>query len=511
VLSPKASLSKNDMKPLYLTTTLPYVNSDPHIGFALEIVHADIFARAARMQGKEVFFNTGTDEHGQKIDEAARKAGLDTQVYVDGYAEKFRGLKEVLGLSADIHFVRTTDAAHKAAAQEFWRYCVKAGDIYKKQYQTKYCVGCELEKTDSELEGGKCPIHPNMSIQLIDEENYFFRYSKYQQALLDLYAGKGPQPRLDFVVPDFRFNEIKAFVARGLEDFSISRLKSKMSWGIPVPDQPAGEAEQVIYVWFDALVNYISTIGWPQDAAGATASFAKWWTEAGGVIQFAGKDQVRMQAAMWQAMLMSATAGGAKGLVPSKQIVIHGFITSGGQKMSKSLGNVINPYDIVKEYGTDALRYFLAREVHPFEDSDVTLTRIKDAYNANLANGLGNLVSRVMKMAQDNLPEPVAVTATKKPIPSEFFTHLEKYEVSKAADYIWAEIADMDKYIQTNQPFKVVKTDTLAGQTMISELVTRLHLVASMLAPIMPETMIKMQEAIKANKAPTTPLFLRKD
>lgn len=493
------------MKPVYLTTTLPYVNADPHIGFALEIVHADIFARAARMQGREVFFNTGTDEHGQKIAEAAQKAGLDPQVYVDGYAEKFRGLKEVLGLSSDIHFIRTTDSKHKAAAQEFWRYCVKAGDIYKKKYQTKYCVGCELEKTDSELEGGKCPIHPNMAIQLIDEENYFFRYSKYQQALLDLYEGKGSYPRHDFVVPDFRFNEIKAFVARGLEDFSISRLKSKMSWGIPVPDQQPGEAEQVMYVWFDALVNYISTVGWPNDPT----QFQKWWTEAGGVVQFAGKDQVRMQAAMWQAMLMSATAGGAKGLVPSKQIVIHGFITSGGQKMSKSLGNVINPYDIVREYGTDALRYFLAREVHPFEDSDVTLARIKESYNANLANGLGNLTSRIMKMAQDNLDTPVVVS--ENTIAPDYFLFFQKYEVSKAADSVWAEISEMDKYIQTNQPFKVVKTDKLAGQKMISDLVGRLYVVSCLLAPFMPETSEKIKGAILANKAPVTPLFLRKE
>lgn len=488
------------MKPIYLTTTLPYVNSDPHIGFALEIVHADIFARTARLQDREVFFNTGTDEHGQKIAEAAQKAGLDPQAYVDGYAEKFRGLKNVLGLSPELHFIRTTDPKHKAAAQEFWRYCVKAGDIYKKKYQTKYCVGCELEKTDSELDGGKCPIHPNMPIQLIDEENYFFRYSKYQQALLKLYAD-----RPDFVTPDFRFNEIKAFVARGLEDFSISRLKSKMSWGIPVPDQQSGEAEQVMYVWFDALVNYISTVGWPNDAE----QFQKWWTEAGGVVQFAGKDQVRMQAAMWQAMLMSATAGGAKGLVPSKQIVIHGFIITGGQKMSKSLGNVINPYDVVKEYGTDALRYFLAREVHPFEDSDVTPARIKEAYNANLANGLGNLVSRVMKMAQDNLPSPVAIPENS--IKSEYFAFLEKYEVSKAADYVWAEIAEMDKFIQSNQPFKVVKVDKAAGQKMISDLVVRLYSVACMLDPLMPETMVKIKEAVKANKAPASPLFLRKD
>lgn len=499
--------------PVYITTTLPYVNSEPHIGFALEIVHADIYARYQKQKGGEVFFNTGTDEHGQKIFDAAKKAGVDTQKYVDGYAERFRGLKAVLGLSDDLHFIRTSSPEHKAAAQAFWRYCMKAGDIYKKKYQTKYCVGCELEKTDSELENGHCTIHPHMEIQLIDEENYFFRFSKYQKPLLDLYAGQS-----DFVVPDFRFNEIKAFVARGLEDFSISRLKSKMSWGVAVPDQSVGEPEQVMYVWFDALVSYISTLGWPSDQA----RFKKWWSESGGVIQFAGKDQTRMQAAMWQAMLMSARAGGATELTPSKQIVIHGFINSGGQKMSKSLGNVINPYDVVKEYdtctngnGTDVLRYFLAREVHPFEDSDVTMERFKTAYNANLANGLGNLVSRVMKMAHDNLATAVVISESENISKiagmSAYFTHLEKYEVSKATDYVWAEIAEMDKYIQTNQPFKVVKTDKVVGQKMIADLVVRLYFVAQMLSPLMSETMGKIKQAIKENAVPAGPLFLRKE
>ena len=278
-----------------------------------------------------------------------------------------------------------------------------------------------------------------------------------------------------------------------------------MFWGVAVPDQPAGEPEQVMYVWFDALVSYISTLGWPADQK----NFKKWWTESGGMIHFAGKDQIRMQAAMWQAMLMSAHAGGAKELTPSKQVVIHGFITSGGQKMSKSLGNVINPYALVSEYGTDALRYFLAREVHPFEDSDVTPERFKEAYNANLANGLGNLVSRVMKMAQDNLDKPATIPESEDM--SAYFAFLEKFEVSKATDYIWSEITEMDKYIQVSQPFKVVKTDKVAGQKMISELVVRLYSVARMLNSIMPETMLKIKKAVKENKAPSAPLFLRKD
>lgn len=240
----KKSPAKN--QSVYITTTLPYVNSDPHIGFALEIVQADVIARYYKLLGHEVFFNTGTDEHGTKIYRNALERGLDTQTYVDQYAEKFKGLVALLGLCPDINFIRTTDTHHKLAAQAFWKKCEQAGDIYKKNYSVKYCVGCELQKTDSELVDGKCALHPTTPIELIAEENYFFRFSKYQKPLLELY-----EKRPDFVLPESRLNEIKAFVSRGLQDFSISRLKSKMPWGIEVP----GDSTQVMYVWFDALVN----------------------------------------------------------------------------------------------------------------------------------------------------------------------------------------------------------------------------------------------------------------
>ncbi|MBV22354.1 MAG: methionine--tRNA ligase, partial [Parcubacteria group bacterium] len=342
-------------KNFYLTTTLPYVNADPHVGHALEFVTADIIARYRRLIGDEVFFNTGTDEYGQKVYTKTLEEKKDPQKYVDEYAEKFKKLKDTLNLSYD-NFIRTTDEHHKMAAQEFWKRSIANGDIEKKLYKSKYCAGCELEKTDSDLVDGCCPEHREQEIQIIEEENYFFKFSKYQKPLLELYK-KNPQ----FVIPDFRFNEIKRFVERGLEDFSISRLKSKMPWGVPVPD----DDEHVMYVWFDALVNYISAIGWPDDLK----KFEKWWP----VTQFAGKDQVRQQAAMWQAMLMSV------GLPLSKQIVIHGFITVDNGKMSKSVGNVISPDDLVAEYGVDALRYYLVRHVHPFEDSDFTMEKFKEA------------------------------------------------------------------------------------------------------------------------------------
>ena len=238
----------------YLTTTLPYVNSDPHLGFALELVQSDAIVRYHKLLKQEVFFNTGTDEHGQKVYQKAEEAGKDIQGYCDEYAEKFKQLAPALGILPDIHFIRTTDQHHIAACQEFWDRCEGRGDIYKKIYKVKYCVGCELEKTESDLDdSGHCPIHPNLEIELIEEENYFFRFSNYQKPLLDFYE-KHP----DFVVPDFRFNEIKQFVKNGLQDFSISRLKEKMPWGVPVP----GDEDHVMYVWFDALINYVSTLGW---------------------------------------------------------------------------------------------------------------------------------------------------------------------------------------------------------------------------------------------------------
>ncbi|OGC84407.1 hypothetical protein A3F55_00305 [Candidatus Adlerbacteria bacterium RIFCSPHIGHO2_12_FULL_53_18] len=479
-----------EKKAFYITTTIPYVNAPPHIGFALEIVQADILARYHALLGEEVFFNFGSDEHGVKIYRKALEEGKTPQAYVDEYAAKFDALKGTLNLSYNA-FTRTTDPHHKAAAQEFWKRCHVAGDIYKKNYQIKYCVGCELEKTDSELVDGKCPLHPNLELEVIDEENYFFKLSKYKQPLLDLYAA---YPEL--VVPDFRFNEIKKFIENGPEDFSISRLKEKMPWGVPVP----GDDSQVMYVWFDALVNYISTLGWPEDEK----NFEKFWgtKEKPNGLQMAGKDQIRQQAAMWQAMLMSAD------LPQTKQIVIHGFITSGGHKMSKSLGNVINPFAIVEEYGADALRYFLARHVHPFEDSDFTMERFKEVYNADLANGLGNVASRILTLAQTHLPEPVQVELV--PYPEEFTEALNNFEINQASEYVWGRIHALDKKITTTEPFKLVKTDAEAGKKLIVELVKELAAIDLLLEPLVPETSKKIIDAIVANKKPET-LFPRKE
>jgi methionyl-tRNA synthetase len=475
-------------KSFYITTTLPYVNADPHIGFALEMVQADIIARHRRLMGDDIFFNTGTDEHGLKIFRKAQEEGKDPQAYTDEYAAKFRDLKQKLNLYPELHFVRTTDPHHKAAAQELWRRCKKNGDIELRKYKGLYCVGDEAFMKESDLVGGKCPNHPTTELIEIEEENYFFKLSAYKDRLLEYLDTEG------VIVPEWRRQEAINFVKQGLEDFSISRVKEKMPWGVPVP----GDDSQVMYVWFDALTNYISTLGWPEDAEG---NFKKFWV-GGETLQLAGKDQVRFQSIMWQAMLMSA------GLPATKKVFYHGFITSGGQKMSKSVGNVIDPLAIVEEYGADALRYYLARHVHPFEDSDFTMEKFKDAYNADLANGLGNLVARVMQLAQKNLSEPVKVEFS--PYAEEFTRALGAYEMNVALDFLWARIQFLDQKINQTEPFKVIKSDQKKGKELIEEMVRELAFIDEMLEPVLPETSRKIIEAIMANKKPEN-LFPRKE
>jgi len=476
--------------PKYITTTLPYVNSKPHVGFAMEIIRADAMARYYRMQGYEVFLNTGTDEHGIKIWENAQKEGIDVQKYVDGYAKDFKGLVDLLHISPDINFVRTTDTSHIDATQEFWKRCDQNGYIYKKSYQAKYCVGCELVKTDSELDHGVCSIHPNREIELIDEENYFFKFSACEKFLLDFYA-QNP----NFVIPDFRFNEIKKFLEGGLHDFSISRLKTKMPWGIAVP----GDDDHVMYVWFDALVNYISALGWPNDLD----NFEKFWTE-GAPIQYAGKDNLRQQSAMWQAMLHAA------GLPNTHQIVINGFINSAGQKMSKSLGNVISPYDLVEKYGTDAVRYYLLRHVHSFEDSDMTIEKFHEAYTANLVNGVGNLTQRLMKMITSYAVDISDINFNHEPILSYHAKHIEdEADFNTIMNEIWRLVGDMDQFIAEHEPFKKIKVDEAGAHKDLHYLAGELGRLAISLYPFMPSTAEKIQGCLTEVRLPNEPLFPR--
>jgi methionyl-tRNA synthetase len=468
----------------YLTTTLPYANAELHIGHALEFVQADALVRAWRLNGEKVFFTTGSDEHGQKIFETAAKADKDVRAYVTELSEKVQALTKPLGLSEHA-FIRTTDHAHYTAAQEMWRRCDAAGDIYKKAYSGLYCVGCELFKSEKDLdETGHCVLHPNLTPETITEENYFFRLSKYQDALLEYLSRK------DSIVPDWRREEALNFVKGGLEDFSISREKARLSWGIPVP----GDDSQVMYVWFDALTSYLSTLGWPADL---DENFSKYW-ENGTVVQMAGKDQVRFQSIMWQAMLMSAKVKN------TDQVFYHGFITSGGQKMSKSLGNVISPNELVEKYGTDATRYMLLRHVHPVEDSDVTWERLDEWYTANLVNGLGNLVARVMKLAEEHLGAPILFTSADAETDPTFMEKIESYQFNEAIDMIFALVAKGDEFMTAREPFRKIKIPELAdiARGDIDTLVRNLARIALYLVPFMPTTAAIILRAVEENKKP---------
>jgi len=462
--------------PKYITTTLPYVNASPHIGFGLELVQADTLARYWRLMGEEVFFSTGTDEHGQKIAQKADEAGEGRQEYVDRYAQEFNRLKESLHLSYD-NFIRTTDAGHKEAAQEIWKRCVEAGDIYKKSYTGLYCVGDEMFMKESELVDGKCPNHPSMELQEIAEENYFFKLSNYQKFLEEYLSQPG------VIEPEWRRKEALNFVKDGLEDFSISRQIERMDWGIPVP----GDDAQVMYVWFDALTNYISTLGWPEDTTG---TFDKFWNQ-GQTLIMAGKDQVRFQSIMWPAMLKSA------GIKTTDKVFYHGFITSAGHKMSKSVGNVISPYELVERYGTDATRYIMLRHVHPVDDSDLTWEKMDEWYTANLVNGLGNLTARIMKMCETHLEpavfEPLDPTELDAPYLLDF---------QKALDHIWTKIQELDEIIAETEPFKLIKTDKVLAENILTNLRERLLHIGRLLAPCMPETSVIIREAVKANQKP---------
>lgn len=469
-------------KTFYITTPIFYPNAKLHMGHAYVVTLCDILARYHRIVGDETYFLTGSDENTGKIFKSL--GNKNTGEYLEALSENFKNLYKDLNISYD-QFIRTSDKEkHWPGAIALWNKLVEAEDIYKSKYEGLYCSGCEAFYTGKDLINGKCPIHLTLP-EKIEEENYFFKLSKYNNIIKQ----KIESNELE-IIPVTRKNEILALLERGLEDISFSRPMRNVPHGIPVPN----DSEQVIYVWCDALVNYISALGY----GGNDELYQKFWPG----IHVIGKDILRFHAAIWPAMLLSA------GLPLPKSILVHGMINSGGHKMSKSLGNVIDPQDLIDEYGSEAVRYYLAT-LSPFEDSDLTLDRFKDVYNANLANGLGNLVSRIMKMASDNLEKSVVILEQENM--SKFFDCLENFEISKACDFIWNEIGEMDKYIQDHQPFKVVKTNKEEGQKMISELVVRLYFVARMLNPILPETSAKIKSLIKENKVPEKSLFQRKD
>lgn len=504
-------------KSFYITTTLPYVNAEPHVGFGMELVRADVMARYKKALGYDVFFNTGTDEHGTKLWQGAEKEGIPAQDYVDKYSQNFRELIKLLSLSSDINFIRTTDEKHIKAAQELWRICSENGYIYKSNYKAKYCVGCELEKTDSDLnEKGECPIHPGKPVETIDEENYFFKFSEFQKPLLELYE-RNPF----FVVPDFRFNEVKNFVLSGLQDFSISRQKSKMPWGIAVP----GDEDHVMYVWFDALTNYISALGWPKTCAEGTCSaehtkvcsrpeeiksdFCKFWIN-GTPFQYCGKDNLRQQSAMWQAMLL------AVGIPNTHRIFINGFFTGeGGIKMSKSIGNVIAPSDVVSSYGADAFRFFVINDVSLFEDSPFTIDRLHYSYNANLSNGIGNLASRVLTLTEKyNVSNEKAKNfleneEEKIKLLSSFEKEIDLGELQKPLSEAMKMVKELDGAISLTEPYKLITTNEKQAKDFLEEALFVIAKIAVLTEIYMPESIKKLKESIISNKKPENPIFAR--
>lgn len=475
------------MAKVYLTTPIFYPNANLHVGHAYTTTLSDIIARYHRLRGEDVYFLTGSDENTQNLVEAARREGKDVPEFLDGIIGNFKSLFERLNISYD-QFIRTSDReAHWPGAQLLWRKLDAAGDLYKKAYEGLYCVGHEAFVTEKDLVDGKCPDHGTVPEHL-KEENYFFKLSKYTSTIKE----KIENGELE-ILPSSRKNEILSLLSEGLDDVSFSRPKNAAGIGVPVP----GDDSQVMYVWCDALANYLTALGFGRED---DELFKKFWPADVHVI---GKDILRFHAAIWPGMLLSA------GLPLPKKLLVHGFITSGGKKMSKTLGNVIDPVALLDEYGTDAVRYYLARHVSPFEDGDLTAEGFKEVYNGELANGIGNLAARIMTLAETHLAEPIA-RPEPKGFPAAYTEALGAFEVNRALDFVWAEIRKLDQKITATEPFKLVKTDLEAGKTLIAELATELYVIVRMLNPFMPATNETLKQAILANKKPEN-LFPRKD
>lgn len=474
-------------KTFYLTTPIFYPNAKLHMGHAYTTTLSDILVRYHRLSGEKTYFLTGSDENTQKMVDSARALSKEPLQFLDETVSKFQALFSQLDISYD-QFIRTTDEVrHWPGAMALWERLAAAGDIYKKEYEGLYCVGHEAFITEKELVDGKCPEH-GTAPELLKEENYFFRLSRYTGDIRQKIISDELQ-----ILPATRKREILALLEEGLQDVSFSRPR-KSDWpqglGVPVP----GDKSQVMYVWCDALSNYITALGYGRD----DSLYREFWPG----MHVIGKDILRFHAAIWPGMLLSA------GLPLPTKILVHGFITSGGKKMSKTLGNVIDPEELLREYGTDAVRYYLARYISPLEDGDLTKEHFKEVYNADLANGLGNLASRIMQLAQTHLPGVPQLKFT--PFPPQFSGAMARFEVNKAAEYVWGKIAALDQKITDTAPFKVVKEDPERGREIITELVHELAAIDLLLEPLLPQTSRKIIEAIMANKKPEN-LFPRKD
>src|SRR5438270_7548435 len=462
----------------YVTTPIYYVNDRPHIGHSYTTIAADILARHHRQRGEETFFLTGVDEHATKVWRAAEQAGLSAQEFVDQIVEAWRSLPPKLNAETD-YFLRTTDEGHKAFVREFLQRIYDNGDVYEDVYSGHYCVSCEEFKTEEELVDGKCPIH-GIVAEWIEEKNYFFRLSKYQDKLLELYDG-------GFVLPDFRRNEVRSFVAGGLHDFSISR--AGQPWGIPLP----WDESQVAYVWADALVNYLSALTYARPGEDLREEF---WPVANHLV---GKDIIRFHCVYWPAMLLSA------GYDPPQQVFAHGWLLLDDVTISKSLGNALDPFELIELYGADAVRYWCARAVPFGQDGSASFAGIAERYERELGNDLGNLVSRTTAMIakyRDGVIPAVptspaiaqAIAAVHDAVPAQ----IDAFDITGAIDQAWLLVRELNRYVTEHAPWTLAKDEANAAalDQVLHDLADGLRAAAVALWAYLPETAPLILEAL---------------
>jgi methionyl-tRNA synthetase len=462
----------------YVTTPIYYVNDRPHIGHAYTTIAADILARHHRQRGEETFFLTGVDEHATKVWRAAEERGLTAQQFVDEIASAWRDLPPRLNADTDF-FIRTSDEGHKAFVREFLQRIYEAGDVYEDVYSGPYCVSCEEFKSEDELIDGKCPIHLR-PVEFIEEKNYFFRLSKYQDALLALYDD-------GFVLPEFRRNEVRSFVAGGLRDFSISR--AGQPWGIPLP----WDESQVAYVWADALVNYLSALTYARPGEDLREAF---WPEARHLV---GKDIIRFHCVYWPAMLLSA------GYTVPKQVFAHGWLLLDEQKISKSLGNAIDPLELIDVYGADAVRYWCTRAVSFGQDGSASLADIANRYERELGNDLGNLLSRttamIVKYREGRIPDGATsseIAAAIADVHDHVPQQIDDFDLTGGIDRAWALVRELNRYVTEQAPWTLAKDEANAAalDQVLYDLVDGLRAAAIALAAYLPETAPKILAAL---------------
>lgn len=470
------------MTKFFITNAIPYVNAKPHIGHALEFVQSDSIARYHQILGDEVLLLCGGDENAIKNVQAAEEAGIPVQEFVDRNNQLFFELAKRLNVQFDV-WQKGSDAKHHLSSQHLWELCAKSSDIYKKTYQGLYCVGCELFYEKEELnKKGECEEHPGKPLEEVSEENYFFRLSNYEQQLKEIFSSGQMQ-----IAPQHRTNEILAFINQGLKDISISRSNERAkNWGVPVPNDP----KQRVYVWFDALNIYQSGVGFGWDEV----LYKKWWPADLHVI---GKGILRFHAVYWPAFLLSAK------LPLPKAIFIHDYITVEGQKMSKTIGNVLDPIPLIKTYGADALRYYLLAKISPFADGDFSEDKFRETYNADLANGLGNLVARVAKLCETASYTHMGSEdrSSTHIIHTEAYTEaLSEFRFNDALAVVWEKIGKLDKYLDQEKPWALQETNDHGLKTILAHAVHQIQEIAGLLEPFLPETAQKIESQLKGPK-----------